>query len=227
MPTQATIPSKTLHHNRQINKIFHEKTKFTQYLSINPALQSIIDGNTNTRSKKLIFKQNHTNIIPPQQENQQEAQVTSGPLQHWGSLPSESLNTRKDPHRIQHGILRSLVSGTQCLFQSNHTEPETALNREIVTQPDQGHKSHPVHSSTSVPCAQSFWTPPRSSQDPPWDLKTFGEWNTTSARRQVRRPDIWAPSLQEESLAAESTQTTETKERASLPGLLIEANIIT
>jgi hypothetical protein len=26
------------------NKIFHDKIKFTQYLSINPALQGIIDG---------------------------------------------------------------------------------------------------------------------------------------------------------------------------------------
>jgi hypothetical protein len=26
------------------NKIFHDKTKFIQYLSINPALQKIIDG---------------------------------------------------------------------------------------------------------------------------------------------------------------------------------------
>ena len=40
-------------------------------------------------------------------------------------------------------------------------------------------------------------------------------------------PDICAPSLQEESLPAESALTTETQERASLPGLLIEANIIT
>ena len=65
------------------------------------------------------------------------------------------------------------------------------------------------------------------TQDPPRDPKTSGEWNTTSARRQVQTPDIWAPSLQEESLPAESTLTTETKDRASLPGLLIEANIIT
>jgi hypothetical protein len=28
-------------------KIFHDKTKFTQYLSTNPACQRIIDGNTN------------------------------------------------------------------------------------------------------------------------------------------------------------------------------------
>ena len=65
------------------------------------------------------------------------------------------------------------------------------------------------------------------TQDLPRDPKTSGEWNTTSARRQVRTPDIWAPSLQEESLPAESTLTTETQERASLPGLLIEANRIT
>ena len=39
-------------------------------------------------------------------------------------------------------------------------------------------------------------------------------------------PDICAPSLQEESLPAESALTTETQERASLPGVLIEANRI-
>ena len=36
-------------------------------------------------------------------------------------------------------------------------------------------------------------------------------------------PDICAPSLQEESLPAESALTTETQERASLSGLLVEA----
>jgi hypothetical protein len=40
------------------------------------------------------------------------------------------LNTRKGPHRIPHGILRPLVSGTQPLPQSNLAEPETAVNRE-------------------------------------------------------------------------------------------------
>jgi hypothetical protein len=46
-------------------------------------------------------------------------------------------------------------------------------------------------------------------------------------RRKVQTPDIWAPSLQEESLPAENNLTTETKERASLPGLLIEASRVT
>jgi hypothetical protein len=69
--------------------------------------------------------------------------------------------------------------------------------------------------------------PQGPTQDSPRDPKTSGEWNTTSARRQVRTPDIWVTSLQEESLPAENTLPTETKERASLPGLLIEANRVT
>jgi hypothetical protein len=40
-------------------------------------------------------------------------------------------------------------------------------------------------------------------------------------------PDICTPSLKEESLPEESTLTTETQERASLPGLLVEKNRIT
>jgi hypothetical protein len=50
---------------------------------------------------------------------------------------------------------------------------------------------------------------------------------SSSARRQVQMPDIGAPSLQEECLPAESTLTTESQERASHPGLLIETNRIT
>ena len=46
-------------------KVFHDKTKFTQYLSMNPALQRIIKGKTPTqggklhprKSKKIIFQQ--------------------------------------------------------------------------------------------------------------------------------------------------------------------------
>jgi hypothetical protein len=39
-------------------------------------------------------------------------------------------------------------------------------------------------------------------------------------------PDIGTPSLKEESLPAESALTTETQERASLSGLLVENNRI-
>ena len=34
--------------------------------------------------------------------------LPSGPLQHLSALPAESPDTRKDPHRIPHGILRPL-----------------------------------------------------------------------------------------------------------------------
>jgi hypothetical protein len=53
-------------------KIFHNKTKFTQYLSKNPALQRIIDGkhqykkgNYTLQKARIIFQQTHTNIISP------------------------------------------------------------------------------------------------------------------------------------------------------------------
>jgi hypothetical protein len=69
--------------------------------------------------------------------------------------------------------------------------------------------------------------PQGPTQDSTRDPTTSSEWNTTSARSPVRTPDIWVPSLQEESLPAENTLPTETKERATLPGLLIEANRVT
>jgi hypothetical protein len=49
---------------------------------------------------------------------------------------------------------------------------------------------------------------------------------SSSAKRQVQTPDICPHSLHEESLPAESALTTETQERASLPGQLIDANRI-
>jgi hypothetical protein len=45
MPAQATIPRKKLSITIEgETKVFHDKTKFTQYLSMNPALQRIIKG---------------------------------------------------------------------------------------------------------------------------------------------------------------------------------------
>jgi hypothetical protein len=156
-------------------------------------------------------------------------------------------------------ILGPLVSGTQLLFHSNCTGPETALG-EHQTWPDQGYKSLLVSASIRSPRAQSRWTPPRTLEDRFWGtsrfrLQTSGHlscqrtgvcpaqegfaWAPEGAilvpcfrpsflaRRQVWTPDIYATSVQEESLPAESNLTTEIQERASLPGLLIEANRIT
>ena len=68
-------------------------------------------------------------------------------------------------------ILGSLVSGTQFLFHSNGTGPETVLRKQ-KTWPDQGHKSLLVGASNWSPCAQSWWTPPRSLEDSQLDLRT-------------------------------------------------------
>ena len=44
MPTQATIPAKLSITIDGETKVFHDKNKFTQYLSTNPALQRIMNG---------------------------------------------------------------------------------------------------------------------------------------------------------------------------------------
>ena len=63
------------------------------------------------------------------------------------------------------------------------------------------------------------WHPQGPTQDSTRDPKTSSEWNT-SARCLVQTPDIWVPALQEESLAAENTLPTETKESATLQACL-------
>jgi hypothetical protein len=49
MPSQATIPSQTLNNGDGETKVFENITKFTHYLSTNPALQRIITEKKNTR----------------------------------------------------------------------------------------------------------------------------------------------------------------------------------
>jgi hypothetical protein len=62
MPAQATIPSKTLNSHRWKNQDIPCKTKFTQYLSTNPAFQRIMnrklqhkEGNYTLEKEKKIF----------------------------------------------------------------------------------------------------------------------------------------------------------------------------
>jgi hypothetical protein len=49
MPAQATIPSKLSITIDGETKLFHDKNKFTQHLSTNPAFQRIKMENSNTR----------------------------------------------------------------------------------------------------------------------------------------------------------------------------------
>jgi hypothetical protein len=88
------------------------------------------------------------------QKNFQYGQVSSAPFEHQGTLPAESPDTRKGPHRIPHRILRPLVSGTQHLPQSNRMEPETAVNRE-ADYPGLTWGTSPFHSTRAPGCLAS------------------------------------------------------------------------
>jgi hypothetical protein len=44
-----------------------------------------------------------------------------------------------------------------------------------------------VSTSTGSPCAMSRRTSPRSLEDSPHDLRTIGEWNTTSVSIQLHK----------------------------------------
>ena len=108
-----------------------------------------------------------------------------------GYLASRVLpNTRKGPHRTPHGTLRPLVSGPQCLPQSNRAELETAVHREAGypgliwgTSPFRSTRD----SSPGLPCQQSLAQHPQGpTRDSPRDPKTSGEWNTAPAPIQSR-----------------------------------------
>ena len=88
------------------------------------------------------------------------------------------------------------------------------------TVPSSPHQHRGTLGVESVDTHKVYTGPSTGSQD-------LCKWITTSARKQVRTTDIWAPSLQEESLPGDSNMNTETQERARLPGLLIEAKINT
>jgi hypothetical protein len=77
-------------------------------------------------------KKNEDCLLHSQSSWPASSQIKSdSELQPRATLPAELPDTRKGPHRIPHGILRPLVSGTQYLPQSNCAEPETAVNREV------------------------------------------------------------------------------------------------
>ena len=56
MPNQATIPAKLLITIDGENKVFHDKTKFTKYLSTNPDLQRIIKGKLQHKEENYVLE---------------------------------------------------------------------------------------------------------------------------------------------------------------------------
>ena len=83
MPAQASIPRKKF--NTVDVKILHDKTKYTQHLSINPSLQRTIDGkfqhkegNYPRKSKIVIFFQeedSYTNNPISKNKNNRKQQL--------------------------------------------------------------------------------------------------------------------------------------------------------
>jgi len=53
MPTWLLYPAKLTIAIDEETKLFHEKSKFIQYISTNPALQRIIDEKSNTRRETI------------------------------------------------------------------------------------------------------------------------------------------------------------------------------
>ena len=73
MLAQATIPSKTFNYHRWRTQDIPQQTKFTQYLSTNPALQKITDG-------KLQQEEEHYTLEKPRKflsTNPKEGKHTS------------------------------------------------------------------------------------------------------------------------------------------------------
>jgi len=56
MPGQVMYPAKLSINIDGENKIVHDKTKFTQYLSTNPALQRIINGKVQHKEASYILE---------------------------------------------------------------------------------------------------------------------------------------------------------------------------
>ena len=56
MPAQTTIPSKLSITIEGQNKIFHDKTRFNQYLDTNPGLHKVIEGKLQPKEVGYINK---------------------------------------------------------------------------------------------------------------------------------------------------------------------------
>ena len=89
------------------NKIFHDKTKFKQYLSTNPALQKILEGKLQPKEENY----NHKNI-----GNKQSKQPKSKEAKH----KHEGTHAHMNEHVCTHIEVRKWVSGVPL----NHSFPD-------------------------------------------------------------------------------------------------------
>jgi hypothetical protein len=120
-------PAKLSINTDEENKIFHDKAKFTQCLSINPALQGIIDGKHQhkegnyTLEKKQVSNlstnpkdDSHTDIIPPLTTKM------TGSNNHFSliSLNINGLNSPIKRHRLTNWICKQDTAF--CCIQETH-----------------------------------------------------------------------------------------------------------
>jgi hypothetical protein len=176
-------------------------------------LLSLINSFNEVAGYKINSSKSMAFLYTKDKQAEKETRETTSPFHSTRALrylaSGVSPNTRKGPHRIPHGILRPLVSGTQPLPQSNRAEPVTAVNRE-ADYPGLTWDTSPFRSTRAPGYLASGVArhPQGPTQDSIRDPTTSSEWNTTPARSPVRTPDIWVPSMQEESLPAENTLPT-------------------
>jgi hypothetical protein len=63
MPAQLLYPAKLSITIDGETKVFHDKAKFTQYFSMNPALQRIIKDNKNTNTRQKLLPRKCKKVI--------------------------------------------------------------------------------------------------------------------------------------------------------------------
>jgi hypothetical protein len=68
MPARITVPSKTLNYYRWRKQDSPDKTKFTHFLSINAALQRIIDGQHQHKVGNYTLEKRQENIFQQTQK---------------------------------------------------------------------------------------------------------------------------------------------------------------
>jgi hypothetical protein len=106
MPAQATIPSKSLNYYSWRNQdfFFHDKIKFTQYLSTNPTLQGIIDGKLKHKEGKYILEKQESNLSTNPKESSHTIKIPpistkiTGSNNHY-SLISLNVNGLNSPNK--------------------------------------------------------------------------------------------------------------------------------
>jgi hypothetical protein len=109
MPAQANIPSQTFNYHRWRNKVFHNKTKFSHYLSMNPALKRILAEKNQYKDGNHALKKRESN---------------------------PSINLKEDSHKNRMPTLTTKIIGSNNYFSLiflNINELNSPIKRQRLT----------------------------------------------------------------------------------------------